>query len=51
MNYNNVPNNKTNKIDFIKKKENMVCSLYEVEKFLHRATNLAKGFKIYSLFK
>lgn len=43
--------NKPSKIDFKQKKENLVGSLYEVEKFLHHASKFAKGFKIYSLFK
>lgn len=39
------------KINFREKKENVVCSLYNVEKFLHQATKIAKGLKFYSFFK
>lgn len=54
MRYHNNFNGKitaSSKINFKQKKENMVSSLYDIEKFLHQATKIAKGFKFYSFFK
>lgn len=43
--------NEHSKVNFKQKKENIVGSLYDIEKFLHQATKVAKGFKFYSFFK
>ena len=39
------------KLDFIKRKENMVNSLFEVEHFLCDFKNVVKGLKLYQILK
>lgn len=43
--------NNESKLNFKAKRDNVVCSLCEVEKFLCQASKVVKGLKIYSLFK
>ena len=42
---------KNNKIDFAKKKENTVCSLFEVEHFLCDFKRLLNTIKLYKILK
>ena len=39
------------KIDFVKKKENTINSLFEVEYFLHNLKNLCNTIKLYKIIK
>lgn len=54
MNNNLIENNKNiknNKIDFRKKKDNTVCSLFEVEHFLCNFKKLINTIKLYKILK
>ena len=42
---------KKNAFNFNEKKENTICSLYEVENFLCALQKTLKCFKLYSIFK
>ena len=44
-------NNKKEKINFKQKKENTICSLFEVEKFLQKSSKIFKGIKISKIIK
>lgn len=48
MNNNNLIKNKFN---FKQKKENTICSLYEVENFLCNFKNFVKSIKLYKILK
>lgn len=42
---------KQEKISFKKRKENIICSLNEVENFLCQVKKISKGLKIYNIMK
>ena len=42
---------KKEKFNLKNKKENIVCSLFEVEKFLCNFKNVIKGVKLYKILK
>lgn len=43
--------NVNKKINFIQKKENTICSLFEVEHFLHDFQKFINAIKIYHILK
>ena len=43
--------NKKKKIDFKHKKENIICSLFEVESFLDKACCISYYVKLYNMLK
>ena len=42
---------KKEKINFALKKENTICSLFEVEKFLRSGTKIINGIKLFNILK
>ena len=48
--YNN-KDEKKKKINFAEKKENTICSLFEVEKFLRSGTRIINGIKLFDILK
>ena len=48
---NNLLKHKKNKFNLKQKKENTICSLYEVENFLRNFNNFFKSIKLYKLLK
>ncbi|MEF2619776.1 MAG: hypothetical protein U0N02_02995 [Clostridia bacterium] len=48
--YNN-KDEKKKKINFAEKKENTICSLFEVEKFLRSGTRILNGIKLFDILK
>ena len=42
---------KKEKINFALKKENTICSLFEVEKFLRSGTRIINGIKLFDILK
>ena len=42
---------KKEKINFALKKENTICSLFEVEKFLRSSTKIIIGIKLFNILK
>ena len=42
---------KKEKINFALKKENTICSLFEVEKFLRSSTQIINGIKLFNILK
>lgn len=42
---------KKEKINFVLKKENTICSLFEVEKFLRSSTKIINGIKLFNILK
>ncbi len=44
-------NKKNKKINFAEKKENTICSLFEVEKFLRTGNKIANGIKLFKILK
>lgn len=50
-NTHNYQNSNNKKISFSQKKENTLCSLYEVENFLCKIQQLSKSLKLYNIFK
>ena len=42
---------KKGKINFALKKENTICSLFEVEKFLRSGTKIINGIKLFNILK
>ena len=48
---NNLLQHKKNKFNLKQKKENTICSLYEVENFLSNLNIFLKSVKLYKLFK
>ena len=42
---------KKEKINFALKKENTICSLFEVEKFLRSSTKIINGIKRFNILK
>lgn len=52
---NNKHYNNCNKLrqvnNFVQKKENAICSLYEVENFLCNFSKFIKAIKIYNIFR
>ena len=42
---------KKEKINFALKKENTICSLFEVEKFLRSGTNIINVIKLFNILK
>lgn len=47
----NCCNNQNSKFNFNQKKENTLCSLYQVENFLCQFSKALKCFKFYEFFK
>ena len=42
---------KKEKINFALKKENTICSLFEVEKFLRSSTKIINGINLFNILK
>ena len=42
---------KKEKINFALKKENTICSLFEVENFLRSGTKIINGIKLFNILK
>lgn len=42
---------KKKKLNFALKKENTICSLFEVEKFLRSSTKIINGIKLFNILK
>ena len=42
---------KKEKINFALKKENTICSLFEVEKFVRSGTKIVNGIKLFNILK
>ena len=47
----NKPCYKKEKFNFKKKKENVVCSLFEIENFLCKIKKVCNGIKLYKILK
>ena len=47
----NIKKNKKEKFNFKQKKENTICSLFEIEKFLQKSTKIFRGIKITKLIR
>ena len=51
MNMNNKPSCKKEKFNLKHKKENVVCSLFEIEDFLCKIKKVCNGIKLYKILK
>jgi hypothetical protein len=47
----NKPCTKKEKFNFKEKKENVVCSLFEIENFLCKVKKVCTGIKLYKILK
>lgn len=50
-NLENFKNKNEKKIDFVKRKENTICSLFEVENFLCNCKKFINTIKLYKILK
>lgn len=48
---NNKPSCKKEKFNLKQKKENVVCSLFEIEDFLYKIKKVCNGIKLYKILK